>query len=77
MVSRQWQISWTRESTFKHKEHLLGESSQISLQFVPLSSEISNLVRQALLVLLQMHDFFVGFVNVSLQLGVFLFQLAD
>ena len=67
MMSRQQQVSQTSESTFKCQEHLLGKSSQISLQFTPLSSEISNLAGQGLLVLLQLHDFFVGFINGGLQ----------
>ena len=61
------------KSTFKHKEQLLGESSQINLQLVPLPSEISNFVGQGRFVFLQMHDFLVGLADGSLQFGVFIF----
>ena len=65
-MSRQLQISRTRESTFKLQEHLLTESSQISLQFTLLLSEISNLVSQGLLVLLQLLNLLVGLSTSSL-----------
>ena len=77
MMSRQLQVSQTRESTFKHKEHLLGKVSQISLQFVFPPSEIFDFVGQGHLVLLQLHEFFFCFINGNLQLGVLFFQLAD
>ena len=77
MMSRQLQISRTRESTFKHKEHLLGKTSQISFQFVSLPSENIHFVSQGHLLLLQLHDFFLCLINNSFQLGVLLFQLSD
>ena len=73
MMSQRLRISQTRKSTFERKDHLLGESSQISLQFVSLPSEISDLVSQGHLVLLQLHDLFILFINSSLQLGVLFF----
>ena len=48
MMSWQLQIRRTKEGTFKHKEHLLGKTSQISFQFVSLPSENINFVCQGL-----------------------------
>ena len=76
MMSRRLQNSRIRESTFEHEEHLLGKASQISLQVISPSSEISDFFSQGHLVLLQLHDLFVGFIDGSLQFGVLLFQLA-
>ena len=60
----------TRKNTFKHKEQFLGESSQINLQLVSPLTEITNLVSQSSLVLLQSSHLLTGFVESSLQLGI-------
>ena len=62
-----------RKSSFEHEEHLLGKTSQISFQFVPLLSEIANSVYQGHLLLLQLHDFLLRFIESGFQLGVLFF----
>ena len=77
MSSRQRQVSRFKENTFKHDEQLLGKTSQIILQIVPLASNAFHLLIQIVLVLLQTSRFLIGFTKGSFQLGVFFLQFAD
>ena len=65
MSSRQEQTSRIKENTFKHDEQLLGKTSQIVLQIVPLASNAFHLFGQIILVLLQASRFLIGFVKGS------------
>ena len=54
----------------EHEEHLLGKTSQISFQFVPLSGENIHFVSQCHLLLLQLCSFFLLREKVSLVQGL-------
>ena len=65
------------KDTFKHDVELIGKTSQVNLQLVPLLSELIHLVSQGHLLLFKLCGFFLRLVDSSLQIGIFLFQFAD
>ena len=70
-------ICQTWRSTFKHKEQLLGKTTQEGLQISFLPSQFANLVGQGSFVSFQSTNLLVGNPKSSFQIGIVLFELGD